>query len=584
VPSGYSPAQILHAYGIDQVTFNNGQIKGDGTGETIAIIDAYYDPSVQSDLSTFSRMFALSQLDGKNGDGSFTQIDLSNKTLSPPNDDWTMETALDVEWAHAVAPKANIVLVEAASDNQDPQSNEPTDLLNAVKTAASYPGVVVVSMSWGISEVPQETSWDSFFTTPGVTFVAASGDNGAGSSWPSASPNVVSVGGTTLRLTNSNTIYTETGWGQGGFSSYYGGSGGGFSQYESLPSYQANANIPTSYTQFGFRLTPDVAYVADPRTGVDVFNSVDGGWSVIGGTSAGAPHWAALIAIADQGRALANLAPLSSAQTLSALYANQNDFNDITRGSTGFLNVNGQTIPAVAGPGYDLVTGLGTPIANLLVPALASAGQSAASANQLFVTQMYQDLLGRKPDAAGLAYWTNLLDQGTSRSDVVLQIEQTPEYLGDVVQSIYQQMLHRPADPTGLAEFTAFLANGGTIEQVKEIIAGSAEYFQTRAGGQISAFLDALYADGLNRAVDAAAQAAFSQALAQGMSRQQVATVIFSSKEYQQDLIQSYYETYLRRAADSTGLADFVGALEQGVSDQQVIAALVGSEEYYLRL
>jgi subtilase family serine protease len=385
--TAYTPAQILAAYGTNQIAFNGGTIKGDGAGQTIAIVDAYYDPSIQTDLATFSSKYGLTPLDGKNGDGTFKQIDLSNKKLSPAGDDWTVETALDVEWAHAVAPKANIVLVEAASDGQNALTGEPTDLLHAVQTAANTPGVSVVSMSWGIGEVPQETNWDSFFTKPGVTFVAASGDSGAGTIWPAVSPNVVSVGGTTLHVTGSNTISSETGWGYGTWSSYFGGSGGGFSTYEPLPAFQANSGISKTYTQFGARLSPDVAYNADPNTGYNVYDAAAGGWGVVGGTSAGAPQWAGLIAIADQGRALAKQAPLSSAQTLKALYANPSDFHDIKSGSTGayyivnnFGYIVGQ-IPVTAGTGYDLVTGLGTPIANLIVPALASAGVTAPAAS-----------------------------------------------------------------------------------------------------------------------------------------------------------------------------------------------------------
>src|SRR5262245_42306497 len=104
--SVFTPAQIRHAYGVDQITFNNGAIKGDAAGQTIAIIDAYYDPTIQSDLATFNTQFGLPQLDGQNGNGTFTQVDVKGtKTLSPPGDDWTLETALDVEWAHAIAPK-----------------------------------------------------------------------------------------------------------------------------------------------------------------------------------------------------------------------------------------------------------------------------------------------------------------------------------------------------------------------------------------------------------------------------------------------------------------------------------------------
>jgi subtilase family serine protease len=382
----FTPMQIRHAYGVDQITFNQGTVIGDGAGQTIAIVDAFYDPSIQSDLAAFSSRFGLPQLDGKTGHGSFTQLDLSNKTYSPVGDDWTVETALDVEWAHAVAPKANILLAEAASDTSD-ATGKPTDLLNAVSAAANTSGVVSVSMSWGVGEVPQETSWDSYFTKPGVTFVAASGDYGAGTIWPAVSPNVVSVGGTTLHLTSSNTISSETGWGSGSWSSYFGGSGGGFSQYEPLPSYQKGITTSSNgfkYTSFGVRLNPDVAYVADPNTGLYVV--ANSSWYSVGGTSAGAPQWAALVAIADQGRALAHLSSLSSMQTLNALYANPSGFHDVTKGSTGTYSVYDNkgnvvgTIPVTAGPGYDLVTGLGTPIANKIVPNLAAATGSTAAA------------------------------------------------------------------------------------------------------------------------------------------------------------------------------------------------------------
>src|SRR5262249_5552017 len=114
-PSVFGPAQIRHAYGIDRIAFNTpaGAVTGDGSGQTIAIVDAYFDPTVKGDLAAFSSRFGLPQLDGKGGNGTFTQLDLSGGTRSPRGDDWTLETALDVEWAHAVAPRANILLVEA---------------------------------------------------------------------------------------------------------------------------------------------------------------------------------------------------------------------------------------------------------------------------------------------------------------------------------------------------------------------------------------------------------------------------------------------------------------------------------------
>ncbi len=392
LPAILTPAQIISAY----------NITGDGAGQTIAIIDAYYDPTIKNDLATFNTRYGLASLNGLGTTndptlGTFYQIDLSGGTLAPPGDNWALETALDVEWAHAIAPKANIVLIEGANDFQD-ADGKPTALLNAVQEAVApthgQPKAQTVSMSWGINEVPNETQWDSVFNATGVTFVAASGDSGAGTIWPATSPYVVSVGGTTLKLNSANKISSETGWGYGFLSFLLGGSGGGFSQFEPLPSYQQK--IPTTengfqLTSFGARLNPDVAYDGNPSSGFAVYSTSDGGWVGVGGTSAGAPQWAALIAIADAARGT-SLGPLSSTQTLNALYSIYSNnstyaaaFNDTTSGNTGtyqVVNDNGQvigTIPVKALAGYDLVTGLGTPKATQLVKALATFGTSPSS-------------------------------------------------------------------------------------------------------------------------------------------------------------------------------------------------------------
>src|SRR5262249_20768945 len=156
--------------------------------------------------------------------------------------------------AHAIAPRANIVLVEAASDNQDPATGEPTDLLNAVQYAATQAGAQGGCMSWGPSELPGGAGRGSVFKGAGGKVRAASGDSGAGTIWPAVSPYVVGVGGTTLNLSRSGIIFGESGWGNGGFSSLSGGSGGGFSQYEALPAYQQNVGISSSLTQYGVRL------------------------------------------------------------------------------------------------------------------------------------------------------------------------------------------------------------------------------------------------------------------------------------------------------------------------------------------
>jgi hypothetical protein len=360
--SVYNPAQIRHAYGFDQITFINGQgqtVAGDGTGQTIAIVDAFNQPNIAADLQKFDQTFGLA------APPSFQVVNQTGGSTLPSNDvGWGEEISLDVEWAHAIAPQAKILLVEANSSSGD-------DLLTAVDYARNASGVVAVSMSWGGGEFSNESSYDFHFTTPsghiGVTFLASSGDSGSPASWPAISPNIVAVGGTTLTLDSNNNISKETGWS---------GSGGGISPYEAQPSYQAG--VVTQSSQF--RTNPDVSYNADPNTGVYVYDSYGaGGWLQIGGTSAGSPQWAGLIAIADQGRTLNGLPTLQSFNdTLTDLYKlSSSDFNDITSGSNGGYS---------AGPGYDLVTGLGSPFANKIVPGLVGPVQAPAAPTNLAAT------------------------------------------------------------------------------------------------------------------------------------------------------------------------------------------------------
>ena len=204
----YTPAQISHAYGFDQLKPLSNGLTPTGAGQTIAIVDAFDDPTIAADLQTFDAQFGLP-------DPTFTKVNQTGGTQYPPTDpNWVIEIALDVEWAHAMASGANILLVEANSD-------QLSDLLTAVNYASSQPGVSVVSMSWGCSEFAQETQLDSYFTTPaghqGVSFVAATGDNAAPASWPATSPNVVAVGGTALKTLDSTGTYrSETGWNFGG--------------------------------------------------------------------------------------------------------------------------------------------------------------------------------------------------------------------------------------------------------------------------------------------------------------------------------------------------------------------------------
>lgn len=355
-PIGYSPAQIRHAYGFDQVMF--GSVQGTGAGQTIAIVDAFDDPNIFKDLDVFDNTFGLP------GSASSVVTKATPEGKPRANSSWAGEIALDVEWAHAIAPGAHILLVEAAS-------NSLSDLLNAVSYAAGQTGVVAVSMSWGGAEFSSETTLDGLFTSAaghGITYVAAAGDS-PGEIWPSTSPNVLSVGGTSLPGLDAAGDYptgNETGWNS---------SGGGTSAYESSPSYQS------AVTGAAPRANPDVASIADVNTGLAIYDTVSyfghSGWFEAGGTSAGAPLWAGLVAIADQGRATAGSGSLDGAtQTLPALYqlgAGANaaaNFHDITTGTSGAKSPS---------PGYDLVTGLGTPIANNLVKGLVSVKGAGAT-------------------------------------------------------------------------------------------------------------------------------------------------------------------------------------------------------------
>jgi subtilase family serine protease len=338
----YSPIEIRHAYGFDKITFGSGKVAADGTGETIAIVDAFNDPNIVSDLHQFDTHFGLV-------DPSLTVVNQTGGTTLPVGDaGWAGEISLDVEWSHAIAPGAKILLVEATDDTLD-------NLMAAVDYASSVPNVVVVSNSYGSDEFSTEATYDSNFTTTGgITYVVSAGDNGAPANYPSASPDVLSVGGTSLTMTSSATIASESAWT---------GGGGGISAYELQPSYQNGVKTGSTVN----RATPDVSYDADPNTGFPVFDTYESSspWGEFGGTSDAAPQWAALVAIADEGRRLAGEAPLSGQQLMTDLYAlPATDFHDITTGKSL-----GDPTESAA-KGYDLATGLGSPVANLIVAAL----------------------------------------------------------------------------------------------------------------------------------------------------------------------------------------------------------------------
>jgi subtilase family serine protease len=315
-PVGILPSAIKKIY--------NLPVSG-GKG-TIAIIDAYDDPNIESDLAVFDKAYGLPACTTSNG--CFLKHKMASSTAT--NSGWALEESLDVEWAHAIAPSATIMLVEAATPSGD-------NLLGAIDYAAAKKGVVAVSMSWGGAEFSDEATLDShFMTSSSVRFFASSGDDGTGVSWPAASPYVIGVGGTSLELaTSTGKFISESAWS---------GSGGGVSAYEKEPSYQLDYSIPKAG---GMRAIPDVAYSADPQTGFSVVRN--GKWYVVGGTSAGAPQWAA-IATLGHGISNTNFYKDKQKDNFSSY------FTDIISGSNGDCKYY-----CTARKHYDYVTGLGTP-------------------------------------------------------------------------------------------------------------------------------------------------------------------------------------------------------------------------------
>jgi uncharacterized repeat protein (TIGR01451 family) len=200
-----------------------------------------------------------------------------------------------------------------------------------------------------------------------------------------------------------------------------------------------------------------------------------------------------------------------------------------------------------------------------------------------FVDQVYRDLLHRRADPLGLAYWGGLLNQGATPAQVVQGIEASAEYRAGVVDDLFRRFLDRPADPLAQAVFGAFLADGGTTEQAEAIILGSPEYFNRRGNGTTDGFLTALYHDTLNRDVDPLGQAIWGGMLAGGTTRTQVADDVFASPEFQRDLVQSDYLTFLRRPTDPAGLNLWVSELQHGARQEDILAAILGSDEYLAR-
>jgi len=340
IPSGegYGPSQFQAAYNLTAAS------AADGAGTTVAVVDAYNDPTAAADLATYRAAAGLPALTS----GQFTQYNQTGGTsplpaTAPADDDWTLEESLDVDMVSAICPLCKIDLVEATNDTGN-------GLYIAEETAATTLGAKYISNSWGGSESSSDLTYDSeYFGVSGVVYTASAGDSAysGGVIYPATSPHVVGVGGTTLDTASNSRGWTESVW----ETSSTEGTGSGCSSNEPQPAWQAALSVITAVCSH--RVDNDVAADADPNTGAAVYDTTNGngGWNEVGGTSESSPMIAAVFALAgNNGNGGENAA--------DSIYTHTSNLYDVTTGSNGSC---GSSLLCTAKTGYDGPTGWGTP-------------------------------------------------------------------------------------------------------------------------------------------------------------------------------------------------------------------------------
>lgn len=386
--SVYTPQQMRAAYGLTSL-YDSGKR---GQGQTVVLIESYGSPTLQQDVAAFDQQFNLPAVKLR------VLSPLGTVPFDPTNSEmrsWQGETTLDVEMAHAIAPEASIVVLTSPVDETEGVAGLP-EFLRLEQYAVNNHLGSVISQSWAASEVSlndaagqaEIAKWQAFYqqatTQQGITFLGSSGDHGATdyisfvngnpgplsptrtTTFPASSPWVTAVGGTTL--TTDGSEYGEVVWNSGG-----GASGGGVSRFFTTPTFQRSLPVSDQQILNGKRGTPDVAAAADPRTGLAIY--IAGRWTLVGGTSAAAPLWAGVMAVANQmaGHSLGYINPSLYQIAASSQYASA--FRDVTSGDnsmdTGAVSVQGYQ----ATTGWDAATGLGSPNAASLIPLLIQNSQ-----------------------------------------------------------------------------------------------------------------------------------------------------------------------------------------------------------------
>ncbi|MBV9021189.1 MAG: S53 family peptidase [Ktedonobacteraceae bacterium] len=315
-PSGYGPQDLQSAYNLPSA----------GSGQTVAIVDAFDDPNAESDLGVYRSQYGLPACTTANG--CFKKVDQNGGSNYPQSDSgWAQESSIDVDMVSAICPKCHILLVEANDNTLD-------NLAKAVDRAAQLKANVI-NNSYGGSESSDEKNFDSSYTHPGIAITAASGDSGYGVEYPATSPHVTAVGGTSLSTASNGRGWSETAWS---------GAGSGCSGVFGKPSWQKDSGCK-------MRTIADVSADADPNTGVaiyDSFASNGNSWLIFGGTSVSAAIISGVYGLAGNA---------SNINGASYAYSHTSSLNDVTSGSNG----NCGNYLCNAGPGYDGPTGLGTP-------------------------------------------------------------------------------------------------------------------------------------------------------------------------------------------------------------------------------
>ncbi|MFJ5301879.1 putative Ig domain-containing protein [Streptomyces sp. NPDC088350] len=439
--SGLSPANLHSAYALPSTG---------GSGLTVAVVDAYNDPNAASDLATYRSNFGLSACTVASG--CFKQVSQTGSTTSLPTNDsgWAGEEALDIDMVSAVCPNCNIILVEASSATD-------SDLGTAENEAVAL-GAKFVSNSWGGSESSSQTSEDtSYFKHPGVAITVSAGDSGYGAEYPATSQYVTAVGGTALSTSSSTRGWTESVWN----TSSTEGTGSGCSSYDSKPSWQTD----TGCTK---RMEADVSAVADPATGVAVYDTYGGsGWAVYGGTSASSPIIAGVYALAGT--------PGTSDYPAKYPYSHTSNLYDVTSGSNGSCST---SYFCTAGTGYDGPTGWGTPDGTTAFASSTSTGNTVTVTNpgsQSTVTGATASLQISATDSASatLTYSASGLPTGLSISSSTGLISGTASTAGTYAVTV------TATDSTGAsgsASFTWTVSTSGTGTCTSSQLLGNAGF------------------------------------------------------------------------------------------------------------